>query len=162
MFKAFTAAAASGLVLAFLAPLPAAAAVVKGSGIAIYTVSPIAEAMVVGDGRKLEELHMKGVLHADSPRHPFDLSIQDCNDVALVDSDNAALRDYGTCAAMDRAGDVWWMRFTRHGRAGTWAVIGGTGKYRGMTGSGTLHDDLVTPDGRVQLTWQGKVEMKAQ
>ena len=80
----------------------------------------------------------------------------------LIDSDNAALRDFGTCAAMDRAGDVWWMRFTRHGRAGTWAVIGGTGKYRGMTGSGTLHDDLVTPDGRVQLTWQGKVEMRPQ
>jgi len=138
---------------------PAGAAEVKGAGTGTYTIRAIASHKLAS-GRKLRQSHLKGVLVAADPAHPFNLSTQDCNDVALIDIDGTVLKDYGVCAAVDKAGDVWWLKFEGKAGVGTWQVIGGIGKYEGMTGGGTTQDLLATPDGRLTLAWTGAVEMK--
>ncbi len=149
-------AAAAAIALA-AASGPAGAGEVKGSG--TYTVKPITHTNLAA-GRKLQQVHLKGILRADDKAHPFNLSTQDCNDIALIDSDGTALKDYGECAAVDKDGDIWWLKFEGKAGIGTWQVIGGIGKYEGMTGGGTTKDDLATRDGRLTLTWTGAVEMK--
>lgn len=47
-------------------------------------------------------------------------------------------RDYGVCTQVDADGDKWLMRFDTGGdMSGKWVVVGGTGKYEGMSATGS-------------------------
>ena len=154
------AAIAAAAVLALIATSGAAAArEVKGDGTATYAIRTIAN-QNLGAGRKLRQSHLKGVLVAADRHHPFNLSTQDCNDAALIDKDGTPLRDYGVCTAVDKDGDVWWLKYGSKAGTGSWQVIGGTGKYQGMKGGGTTHNLLATRDGRLTIEWTSAVEMK--
>ena len=41
---------------------------------------------------------------------------------------------------------------------GTWQYIGGTGKFKGITGKGTYHGRMVSPTA-VQTEWQGEYQL---
>lgn len=75
----------------------------------------------------------------------------------------------GVCVFGD-APDTWMLRYVqietdRAGRAaagympiGEWTVLGGTGRYNDMTGSGTyLAEGPVAEDGEYRTRWEGEV-----
>ncbi len=68
--------------------------------------------------------------------------------------------DHGVCVAFDKDGDAWWLSYSNKGDDRKWMVVAGTGKYAGMTGSGTTKLLAVTPDGRMTIGWRGTMDMK--
>jgi hypothetical protein len=68
--------------------------------------------------------------------------------------------DNGVCVAVDKDGDAWWLSYANKGEDRKWNVVSGTGKYAGMTGSGTTKLLATTPDGRTTISWSGAMRMK--
>lgn len=137
----------------------ATAGEMKGEGTASYIMHRIA-ATRLADGRTLSQAHLKGVILAADPAWPFNLSSEDCNDTSLVDHDGKLLKEYGECVAVDKAGDVLWLKYDGSDAGSTWQVIGGTGKYDGSTGGGTTKNLLATRDGRLAISWTADVKTK--
>ena len=52
------------------------------------------------------------------------------------------------------------QRRERFGRRGEWTVVGGVGRYEGMTGSGTyLAESGLAEDGKYRTMWEGEVSI---
>jgi hypothetical protein len=132
---------------------------IGGSGTVIYTITPGAQIALPGD-RMLMESHLKGVILADDTSSPLHLSLQDCGSAAVGDGAGMPGEDSGVCVAADKDGDVWWLWYNNKGDERRWSVISGTGKYEGMTGSGTTEVLSYMPDGRLAITWSGTINMK--
>ena len=61
----------------------------------------------------------------------------------------------------DKDGDLWWLSWRDYdGTANKWTITGGTGKYQGMTGTGSVTVMMQSADGRTVNRWQGSWTMK--
>lgn len=66
----------------------------------------------------------------------------------------------GFCTALDEDGDVYWTWFEVARRGGfDWIVMGGTGKYKGATGSGASRASGSLPDGSATFQIKGEIEL---
>ena len=83
---------------------------------------------------------------------------------------NKSNREAGGVCVFGEAPDVWMLRYrqintNRASRSnegykpiGEWTVVGGTGRYSGMTGSGTyLAEGIVTEDQKQRTRWEGEI-----
>ena len=151
--------AGAGAILA-AALSPAGAADYKGSGTATMTTVD-SDAVTFAGGAVKQRIRLKGVILADDPASPIHLSAQDCGGSIVVGTDGAAVNGGGYCEATDKDGDVWWLSWADYdGNGNTWTILGGTGKYEGMTGSGTVAVLMQSADGRLVNRWQGSWSMK--
>ena len=144
-----------------LAPL-ALAQTMEESGHAVY-VTQSDKKMPMPDGRMLGSNHIAGVLLADDPSSPLHLATHDCTGSYVVAAEGGPPQATGSsCAAMDADGDIWWLAFTNlNGDGeGEWHILGGTGKFEGMEGSGTTEVLSSSPDGRTTIRWSGSWTMK--
>lgn len=91
--------------------------------------------------------HLKGVIVSEDPMSPIHLNTQDCFSNHLLDSEGTFVAFTGHCVAIDGEGDSWWLSF----RFSDWEVVGGSGKFAGMEGSGTTEIIGNYPDGRTVL-----------
>jgi hypothetical protein len=74
--------------------------------------------------------------YANGGTRAFDRQGSRC--VGVYEIIDGKYRDYGVCTQVDADGDKWLMRFETGGdMGGKWVVVGGSGKYDGMTGSAT-------------------------
>jgi hypothetical protein len=137
----------------------ASAAELNDSGTVTYSVSQITH-IPLGGGRILTEQRMAGVVVASDSAPPFHLSSQDCLSAGIGDGKGLPDEDNGVCIAVDKDGDAWWLSYTNKGEDRKWTVVSGTGKYAGMTGSGTTKLLAITPDGRMTISWRGAMKMK--
>lgn len=149
-----------GLALAWLAAAPAAeAAPRKVSGTVTYV--PVgSDVSDLADGRSVARSAFNGIIVADDPTIPFHLAAQDCGGTTIVSADRKTTVGSGYCAALDKDGDAWWLWWRLEGDGSTWAVVDGTGKYKGMTGGGTTKTLVRLPDGRQTIRFEGTLDFK--
>ena len=134
-------------VLAVSLPLlPAHAKSLKASGTSSY-VPVNSDVTPLSEEANLLRTQSRAILMADDPTLPFHLSNQDCAGTYLLDANGQVDTGRGYCDIID-ADD------------GTWEVMGGTGKYEGMTGTGTSKVLSQATDGRFAVRWEGTWEMK--
>jgi len=70
-----------------------------------------------------------------------------CIQETVVSADGKDAVNKGVCDIVDRQGDVWWLWYDATREGSTWGILGGTGKYSGMTGGGMTRTELLAPDG---------------
>lgn len=139
---------------------PAAATDYKGSGTATYVVVD-SDTVAFAGGAMKQRLRLKGVIVADDPANPINLSAQDCGGSIVVGADGAPVNGAGHCETTDKDGDVWWLSWGDYdGNSNTWTILGGTGKYDGMTGGGKVSVIMQSGDGRSVNRWEGTWTMK--
>jgi hypothetical protein len=141
-----------------LAPAAAAAAEVKAEGTATY-VTVSSDSNKLADGRAMVTFRENGIIRDNDATSPLNLSAQDCEGTFSVAADGKSSMGGGSCTAVDKDGDVWWLWWTASGGDGKWGAIGGTGKYEGVTGNGTTHDDAAMAD-RMAITYAGTLTLK--
>lgn len=152
-------AAAAAATVVFLTLAPAQAKEVKVSGTNTY-VPTDSDVTPLTDEANLLRTQSRSVLVTDDPELPFHLSTQDCAGTYLLDANGQVDSGYGYCDVVDGDNDIWWLSWTTKGDDGTWTVMGGTGKYEGMTGEGTSKVLSQSADGRFALRWEGTANMK--
>jgi hypothetical protein len=92
----------------------------------------------LADGRVVSRDHLKGTIKSTDGSGLFDGSSQDCfGAIVFAVGGEKIVEGHGSCDAIDTDGDVWWLTWTTE-KAGEsmWTMVGGTGKYKGLTGSG--------------------------
>lgn len=137
----------------------AIAAEYKASGTVTYVPISTAVTQIAG-GRSLVKSHIKGVILANDPANPIHLSAQDCDGATILAADGQQIAASGSCYAVDADGDVWTLWYHNSAAGNDWGVIGGIGKYDGMTGGGTTSPMANLPDGRFVIGWNGTWQMK--
>lgn len=142
-----------------VASAPSVAESVSGEGTVTYV--PVASESLRGeDGKSIIRNHQKGVIIAADSAAPFHLATQDCRGTTVVSADGGEVISKGYCDVIDRDGDVWWLWYDATPQGSTWGILGGTGKYGGMTGGGTTKSEKPAPDGRFVMHWQGSWELR--
>lgn len=156
--KPFTILSAS-LIAGALVTTSAVAAEFKDSGTVTYV--PISTAVTkLANGGSLIKSHIKGVILANDTANPIHLSAQDCDGAAILAATGQQIAASGSCHAVDADGDVWTLWYHNSAAGNNWGVIGGTGKYDGMTGGGTTTPIADLADGRFVISWDGAWQMK--
>ncbi len=156
--KPFSVLSASLIAGAWLAT-SAVAAEVKGSGTVTYV--PVATAVTkLASGGSLIKSHIKGVILANDTASPIHLAAQDCDGVTILAASGQQTAAAGSCHAVDADGDVWTLWYHNSAAGNNWGVIGGTGKFDGITGGGTTSPMANLPDGRFVISWDGALQMK--
>jgi hypothetical protein len=131
------------------------AAAEHGSGTVTYANSAPEITNLPGGG-KVMHINSRGVIIADDPASPFNLSTQNCSGSLVLGADGKPMIESGFCQAIDRDGDTWSLWYENGAAGDNWKVIGGTGKYVKMTGGGTTNELFTSPDGReTVLHWDG-------
>ena len=129
----------------------------SGGGQASYVTVSVEEFELAG-GQGAVRVHQKGSVTAEGT--PFHLGNQDCFSTAILAAEGPPTVTFGYCDSSDEDGDVWIVSFKNEAdEPGTWKLIGGTGKYAGITGGGTSTVDMQSSD-RMVITWQGKWTLK--
>ena len=159
MLPAWTGILGAGAIVA-AAVSPVMSAEFKGSGTVTYVMVDT-DTVKFASGSSKQRINMKGVIVADDPSNPIHLSAQDCAGSLVVGPDGAPLDGGGYCEATDKDGEVWWLSWSdANANGNTWAILGGTGKYAGMTGRGTVTVLMQSGDGRLVYRWNGAFAMK--
>jgi hypothetical protein len=135
-----------------------AAEVKVDATITFVTVSN--ETSTLSDGRTIMRIHQKGIIRATDPASPYNLSQQDCFGTIVVAKGGSSFQGAGSCDAIDKDGDIWWLWWSDSASGSPWGVIRGTGKYEGMTGGGTTVTDVQLPDGRSSISVTGTITLK--
>lgn len=138
-----------------VAPLAQAA---EGGGTVTYVTTWTEKTMLPG-GRALQRYYQKGVVLMDKADGPFHLSAQDCSGSVAIGAGGKVENNAGSCSAVDKDGDSWWLEYHTGAQGDTWTILGGTGKYKGMKGGGTTAELVDTADGRLVITWKGSWTM---
>lgn len=140
--------ASSALVFA----APTIAAEVSGKGSVTYSTS--SEVMELKGGDKLVHTAFKGVVLADDPKSPLNMSLQDCSGSTVLNKKGEPQGGGGYCSGVDSDGDIWWISWRGNAAGSDWSFISGTGKYDGVTGGGKTRNLLQTAD-RMVISWEG-------
>lgn len=150
-------------VISLLAPFalatPAIGQQIATSGIGAYI--PQGEVVTeLPDGRSQVSVRMGGYLKTDDPEDPNDLVSQDCAATNIVGADGTLQVSGGHCAAQDPDGDMYWISFWNTLEGGEWSMVGGTGKFEGVTGGGTSTTLAAGGDGRSLIRWEGTITLR--
>ncbi len=119
-------------------------------------VATVLDNTKLANGTAVRNTHAKGFTIGNEPGNPFDGACEDCFFSDVVAADGSVVSSVVHCLGIDRDGDVW--NVTSGAKEGTWVLVGGTGKFKGIEGSGTVKTDKEWPDGRVIYTWEGTIK----
>ncbi len=114
------------------------------------------------DGGRVDIVHYNQFAFSDQPGHPIDNTTADCVGRYLFSNDGDVEAASGICFATDAGGNMtsFWWRFEEAATAncplmcGSWGYFDGTGKYKGVSGTGTWKQSSVFGDDGVG-TWKG-------
>ena len=159
MFRTTFSVVSASLIAGALTASPTIAAEYKASGTVTYVPVSTAVRQIAG-GRSVVKSHIKGVILANDTASPIHLSAQDCDGTTILAADGKQIAASGSCHAVDADGDVWTLWYHNSAAGNNWGVIGGVGKYDGMTGGGTTTPLANLPDGRFVISWDGAWQMK--
>ena len=136
-----------------------AAQEISGGGYAAYMQTG-ANSVDLADGGTRVDQTLDGYVMTDDPDNPFHLTAQDCASTNLMNADGSLQRSSGYCASRDSEGDMYWIWFWNAPEESQWGLIGGTGKFEGITGGGTSEAVAADPDGRFVVLWEGTWTMQ--
>ncbi|HEX9906299.1 MAG TPA: hypothetical protein VGA77_15195 [Propylenella sp.] len=146
--------------IAVLASSPAGLAAEMNTSGAVTYVMVSSETAQLPGGRTATTFTQKGMIHDSDPASPLNLSAHDCTGTLVSGGEGAGASGAGYCVAVDKDGDAWWLWWTSDAATGgTWGAIMGTGKYEGITGSGTTTYDAGLPD-RSVIAYAGTLTLK--
>lgn len=131
----------------------------KGSGRGMYAATETGSTKLA-NGTTVRFSHDTGFCTGNEPGNPFDGTCQDCFASEVVAADGSLIQRKGHCIGIDRDGDTWTLWFDGAANPGTWTIIGGTGKFKGMEGGGTHQLVQKWPDGRYTISWEGSWQVK--
>ena len=111
------------------------------------------------DGRTIQRTHSKGLVRTDDTNSPWDLSTEDCRATTTLAADGSITFQVNFCDVVDADGDMWWLTGGTGEIGGTWEIHGGTGEYEGIEGSGSAQLEVMLPDGRNSMRFQGSYQV---
>lgn len=119
------------------------------------------------DGSKVELARYSQISFAADKSHPLDNKSADCMGRTHIAADGKLLSGSGTCTSFDADGNTasFWWRIDKidtsdcAGACGAWGYYAGTGKLKGIKGSGTFHRDTMFHNGS-SGTWKGEASIK--
>jgi hypothetical protein len=117
-----------------LAPAWAAETAVSGS--VRYSVKAT-------ETQEVSRQQLSGKIEASDPKSVIHGSQQECFGSFVAKDQTIIGRGY--CDTVDNDGDVWWLTFNAEAGSSKWTIVGGTGKYEGMTGSGETFFPQTSP-----------------
>lgn len=86
----------------------------------------------------------------------FHGATQHCLATVIQDADGSTIEGHGICDGIDPDGDVWWLSISMQGDGPiSWTVTAGTGKYEGVSTSGTTTLIAQHADGVVLGRFEG-------
>jgi hypothetical protein len=118
------------------------------------------EVVELGGGRSMLRTSNSGAYVADDPASPFHLATQDCRGTVVLTASGDPVGNRGYCDCVDADGDMFWISYANNLDTGSWEILGGTGKFDGMQGAGSVEFLLNLPDGRLVLAWDGSWTMQ--
>jgi hypothetical protein len=127
----------AGTVLTGTASLAAGSQV---SGRISYTLAHLSDVKIVQKDKSfvLSRDTLSGTISASVAGSALDKSKQVCVGATLVDAAGKTIEGHGSCDSVDADGDVWWLVYSTKGPSKSrWIVVGGTGKYKRLRGTGT-------------------------
>lgn len=126
----------------------------SATGLAAYT--PVSSSATdLGDGTTAVRQTSEGYVFTDDPSSSFNLVTQDCTSTDLMAANGALVRSSGYCAGLDRDADMYWISYWNGPDGGEWHLLGGTGKFEGISGGGTSETLAAHADGSFSIRWEG-------
>jgi len=121
----------------------------------------------LADGSQVLITHYSQITFADDKSHPLDNVSSDCVGRFRTSPDGAFISADGMCTGFDAAGDTasFWWRADKSGTSdcpdlcGSWGYFNGTGKYKGIVGSGTWVRNTMFNNGS-SGTWKGEAKLQ--
>lgn len=126
--------------------VPAHAQPATTSGTAVYIPQSV-ETVELPDGNTLTRIRSSGYVMSDDAANPFRDSGQTCMGSGIGE------RMRGYCDAIDADGDMYWIAWNNGPDSSAWHLIGGTGKFAGMSGGGTSTAYPPSAEGQYRVDW---------
>lgn len=138
----------------FLAAPIALAQEMSATGHAVYVPKDHSKVELPNGTYAVEQMS-EGYVITDDPDSSFNLVAQDCAGTNIVDADGTTLRASGYCSGRDQEGDMYWFHYWNGPEGNEWTLIGGTGKWEGITGGGTSEPIAADAGGTFAVRWEG-------
>ncbi len=110
------------------------------------------------NGQKLIRTHGSG-FGIGPNGSPFALTNLNCRGTVHASAEGVPQSMTGHCDAIDAQGDTWAAWYAGDGQNGRWGFMSGTGKFKGVEGSGTYKSEAQWPDGKWTSTWEGSYKL---
>lgn len=144
------------LTVLFLSPSAFAA---EGQGQAFYEPE-VLDTVKLSDGSVISRVSLSGFVNASDGNNPFHMVNQYCSGTSILAPGQSEPTAYGYCEGIDRDGDAFFISWANKPEGNTWQLLGGTGKFDGMSGGGTTKTKYTWADGKYVIDWQGTWTMK--
>jgi hypothetical protein len=138
--------------LLMLCAEPGSAQEVTLTGKTLY-VQVQSERLELPDGGSVERATHTGFAVADDEAEPIEN--ETCTGTQRWNADGTTWVGAGYCYQVDNDGDVVWLWWKSENGKGSYHLIGGTGKYAGISGDGKSETILEWPDGKFVVAWEG-------
>lgn len=141
-----------GLLTVLLLPLTAYAD--KGEGQAFYEPT-VLETVELEDGRMISRVSVSGFVTASDESNPLHMVNQRCSGTNILAAGQSEPTAYGYCEGIDRDGDMFFISWANGPDGNTWQLLGGTGRFAGISGGGTTETIFTWADGKYVINWEG-------
>lgn len=131
----------------------------KGEGQAFYEPK-VLETVALADGRVISRVSLSGFVIGSNAKNPFHMVNQHCSGTSILAAGQSEPTAYGYCEGLDRDGDAFFMSWSTGPGGNTWQLLGGTGKFDGISGGGTSDTTHTWTDGKYVIDWDGTWTMK--
>lgn len=118
----------------------------ESSGTAVY-VPVDTHTTELSDGGAITRIQTRGYVMSDDPENLFRDSGQTCMGTGIGDVMN------GYCDGIDGDGDMYWISWHSGPDGESWRLIGGTGKFAGLSGGGMTTTHPPSADGQYRIDW---------
>jgi hypothetical protein len=145
------------VLIAVLLPLTAFAE--KGEGQAFYEPT-VLETTELADGRVISRVSVSGFVVASNPNSPFHMVNQRCSGTNIFAVGQSEPTAFGYCEGLDRNGDMFFISWANGPGGNTWQLLGGTGKFAGISGGGTTKTVFTWADGKYVINWDATWTIK--
>jgi hypothetical protein len=129
----------AGTAVALLALLAATGALAKDTAISGSILYKYIDrgAVTAGDEGTIRRFELEQVVPvAAGPAANAMDEIQRCGGSILVGKDGKPKTGHGYCDTINTKEGVWWLTWSAGETESTWTIVGGTGKFKGISGTG--------------------------
>jgi hypothetical protein len=156
----------SSIVCALLLAIPAYGLAQEASG-RYATANGQEMTQELPDGSKIQISHYTQISFANDSNHPLDNMSSDCVGRFHMAANDTLVTGDGMCTGFDAQGNsaTFWWRVDQANTSdcpdlcGSWGYFNGTGKFKGIEGSGTWARDTMFQNGS-SGTWKGTAKLK--